>query len=219
MGALQPGAYNERRTDKGGTKMPVDAAARGTRSMPVLAVAAALVSGCLSPIKHASSDTATDAAGRLLLAERVVEGWWPISASAARILIDKYGVPDEVRSGSLVWRGNGPWKRTVVRDTTEPYSDPADVGVIEQVVESPLTPEQASTLAAFDRRVGFARDAREISARSDREEVNFLRLNLADDVARLRMTPEDARASYARILRLEDSGKTSPYLSGLRFLP
>lgn len=183
------------------------------------ASAAAVVNGCVVPVKNTRGDTAEDAAGRSFLAEAVVANWWRASALAARRLIEQYGVPDEVRPDHIVWHGKGPWKRTVVRNVTPPYGPAEDLGVVEQTLRYPLTPGQAADLRAFDRRLRYEGGPRELGARSDREEVNFLRLNLADDIVSRRMTPEQARRLHARILALENTGKTSPYLQGLRFSP
>lgn len=180
------------------------------------------VSGCVPAVKTAAEDE-TSSSGvqakvyRSLMADTVVANWPPISAQAGRRLIEVYGVPDAVRSDQLVWRNNGPWKRTVVRDVTPPYVQAEDLGVVEQSIEYPLTPFQAAELAAFDRRLEYDSFRRELSARSDREEVNYLRLNLANDIVNRRMTPEQAQHLYTRTLALEAAGKTSTYMQVLHF--
>lgn len=183
------------------------------------AVLAALSGGCVSAVKNAQGDTVEAAEGRSMLAEAVVEGWWPKSALAARRLLETNGVPDEVRPEELVWHGRGPWKRTVARNVTPPYVKAYDLPLVEHSIRLTLTPEQARDLRSFDRRVAYKRGERELAVRSDREEVNFLRMNLAHDVAKGYVTPEQARHLYERFLTLENMGKTSPYLSGLRFTP
>lgn len=188
----------------------------------LLAVAAASVlvtNGCLVPVKSASGDTAEDAAGRGFLAEAVVENWWRVSALSARRTIAQYGVPDEVRPEYLVWRARGPFKRTVVRNVTPPYVSGEELGVVEQTIRYTLQPQQIAELRKFDRKLRYERGARELGARSDREEVNYLRLNLADDIVKRRMTPEEARRFHERALALENTGKASPYMQGLRFTP
>ena len=183
------------------------------------AAAGAVMNGCLHPVKKASGDTAMDAAGRRLLAEATVGSWWSAASRAAGRMSEKYDVPDEVRSGYLVWNGNGHWKRTVVRNVTPPYGPVVEVGVLEQTILYPLTPGQVVDLGAYDCNLDYDHDTRELTARSDREDVNFLRLNLADDIVNNRMTPEQASHLHARILELENSGKSSPYMQGLRFAP
>lgn len=179
-------------------------------------------SGCVSAVKTASEDESSSGGAqarvyRSLMADTVVGNWPPISAQAGRRFIERYGVPDAVRYDQLIWRNNGPWKRTVVRDVTPPYVQAEDLGVVEQTIEYPLTPWQAAELAAFDRRLGYDSFRRELSARSDREEVNYLRLNLANDIVNRRITPEQAQHLYTRTLALEAAGKTSTYMQVLHF--
>ena len=177
-------------------------------------------SGCLSPVKSSpQGDTAQAAVDRLLLAKETITQWSNFSALAARRVIEKYGVPNEVRYNRLVWNRNGPWRRTVVRDVRPAYEVGEEVGVIEQTIDYSLSPTQAVRVAAFDDRVTFNPRVRELSARSDQEERNFLRLNLAHDVASGSLRPAQARDMYARTLSFEEAGKSSPYLSGLMFVP
>ena len=88
---------------------------------------------------------------------------------------------------------------------------------MEQTIERRLSPEQVVDLALFDRQLDYDPARGELGARSDREEVNFLRLNLADDIIERRLSSEEARDLFARMLRLEAAGKSSPYLKSLRF--
>ncbi len=177
-------------------------------------------SGCVSARKTASvSEPGMDAQSRLALAEQVVSGWSDTPRLAARLLIKRYGAPDEVGSSRLIWNGNGPWKRTIVRDLPEPYaSTPGeDLGVIEQTVAYRVTPEQVAALEGLGDRLMCDAPRMEMSSRSDREEVNFLRLNLANDVVRRMMTGAEAQESYLRALALDASGKTQQYMLSLRF--
>lgn len=190
---------------------------RGLRLAAVFASALA-AGGCLSPVKSSSRpDTAQAMTDRRDLAEAVIANWSAISALAARRLLEQYGAPDEVRSGRLVWSGRGPWKRTVVRDLRWPYARPEELGVVEQTVEYPLTAGQIAEVQAFDDHVTFSPASREMRSSADREEVNYLRLNLADDVANGRTSAEQARQDYRKILALEAAGKSSPYLLSLHF--
>ena len=139
---------------------------------------------------------------------------------AARLLIGEYGVPNEVRYERLIWDNNGPWRRTVVRNIRPFYIEGGDRGIVEQTIDYSLTPAQAvDVAAAFGGRVRFDPRNQELTARSDREEFNYLRLNLAHDVIHGTLRPAQAGDTYARIISFEESGKTSPYLLGLTFLP
>lgn len=170
---------------------------RAWRAMFALAALSA-AGGCLPRAKPAAAGDATQ---------------------AARAMIEKYGVPDDVFYGRLIWRRNGPWKRTIVQNVRPPYVAGGELGVIEQTVDDPLTPSQAADLRGFDGRVTFDPGSGELSAISDREALNVLRLNLADALARGQMSAQQARDFYANVVSLEKSGKTSPYLLSLRFRP
>ena len=173
--------------------------------------------GCLSPVRTAPRDEVAGAAlDRRALAQATIAQWSVLSAQAARLLLDEYGVPDEVHHDRLIWNNNGVWRRSVVWDARPSYVEGDELGVIEQTIDAPLTPTQAAAVAAFDSRVQFDVRSGELSARSDREALNILRLNLAGDVAERRMTGDQARVAYAQILEFEASGKTSPYLLSLR---
>jgi hypothetical protein len=151
----------------------------------------------------------------------VSSGWAEKPRLAARLMLARYGAPDVVGSSRLIRHGNGPWKRTIVRDLPRPYAGAAeaDLGVLEQTVAYNLNPEQAASLSEFSPRLSADAAAMEMTSRGDREEINFLRLNLANDVLLRAISPPDARSAYARILDMEAAGKTTPYLLGLRFGP
>lgn len=149
--------------------------------------------------RAAPNETVQESSSRRMLAERVVSGWADQARLAARALIAKYGAPDQVRSTRLEWGARGRWKKTTVRDLPLPYSGArtTELGVLEQTAVHPLRGD--------------------LTVRSDSEAVNFLRLNLADEVIRGRLTEEQARAAEASIRALEAAGKTTGYSSGLRF--
>jgi hypothetical protein len=180
------------------------------------ALALATLMGCISPLKS-PQDTALNTADRRTLAEFVTDGWSDTSALAARRLIDQYGAPDEVRSTRLIWRGNGPWLETVVSDVRPPFIEDEDLGVVAQSIQLSLGPGQAADVSAIDGRTIF--DARRgvLTARSDSEELNFLRLNLADDVVAGRLGVKGARVAFLRDVSLEQAGKELPDMRGLRF--
>lgn len=181
---------------------------------------AVLLPACVSSVRKPSEPDPVQAAlNRRALAGTVIGQWHDVSALAARRMIQEYGPPDEVHNGRLVWNDNRPWKRTVVRDVAPLYVEGDELGVIEQTIEFPLTQQQAADVTAFDARLSYDARNGELSARSEREELNMLRLNLADDIADRRSTPEQARDTFASVVSLEQSGKSSPYMLGLRFIP
>jgi len=152
--------------------------------------------------------------------ESIILLWPAFSYRLARRMISKYGLPADAGDHALIWRDNGPWKRTVV------HRAPPGGGVLqrnrgrlEQSVAYKVPAAKLDALARFDK--DLAADEKEglLTARSDDESLNFLSLNLADEVLRGQRTPRDADAFRKNVLRLRDSGKTSRYLEGLLFYP
>lgn len=181
---------------------------------------AVLLTGCVSSVRSASeSDPVKAALDRRALAARVVDNWHDTSALAARRLMQEYGPPDEVYNGHLAWNDNKPWKRTVVRDEAPLYVEGDEIRAVEQTVDFPMTPAQIAAVTAFDGRLSYDARNAQLSSKSESEELNYARLNLADDIASRRMSPTEARFEFEKILSLEQSGKSSPYLLGLRFTP
>jgi hypothetical protein len=176
--------------------------------------------GCYSRVKTSpQADVAGAALDRRELAESTASHWSNSASLTARILMEEYGVPDEVHADHLVWINNSPWRRTVVSSGKDFAVNEAGQDLVEQSVDYKLTPKQAADLAAFDDRVVYNPRSGLLSSRAPREEYNFARLNLADDIVHGRTTPGAARSSYAGIVKFEAAGKTSPYLLGLRFMP
>ena len=65
--------------------------------------------------------------------------------------------------------------------------------LLEQFIDYQAPPEMYDELAVYDGSVIVERTKGEISARCDKEEMNFLAINLANDVAIGERTPDEAR--------------------------
>ena len=185
-----------------------------------LAVILGTAGACDRAVKNAPPGRTTQEIGaRRTIAERTTAGWQEKGRLAARALIEKYGAPDEVHSAHVVWHGRDPWKKIIVRDLPPPYAGArtTELGVVEESVVYALRPDQARLLEAFGSTLSWDEKTGELTARSDSEPVNFLRVNLADEVVNGRLTVEQARDAYARLMALEESGKTTGYLAGFRF--
>lgn len=151
-------------------------------------------------------------------AEKLIDGWPSRSRSAARITMARYGMPDEVGEDAMVWRANGPWKRTTVhRRAWLRYAFGAEPDCVENTVAYEVPTRSLEDLSRFDGRVTADPARAELSSRAGNESVNYLILNLADEIVNGKRTVAEAKAFRARILRLADSGKSSPYLAGLLF--
>lgn len=151
-------------------------------------------------------------------ADSVSASWGKTSRRAAEAMFQKYGQPDEVSEGELVWHNTGEFQKTIVYKEELRHNFPAPhADVIEQFVEFRFPVGKYDELARFDGSVHADRTAGLLSARGATEADNFAALNLARDIAVGRRSAASARAALVRIHRLAASGKTSPYTQGLLF--
>lgn len=152
--------------------------------------------------------------------DQITASWPATPRDVAAKMIAKYGLPQEATASMLVWHDNGPWKHTILSRDEVPHDFPKPhTDVLEQVVDYKVPPEKFDELAAYDGSVIVERTKGEISARCDKEEANFLALNLADDIVKERRTVGDARAFYAKTITAAMQGEKPAYVQGLRFSP
>lgn len=151
--------------------------------------------------------------------ESVILLWPTFSYRLARLMIAKYGQPSEATDHSLVWEGNGQWKRTVVyRVPPLERNLSRGGGRLEQTVAYRVPAYRLDDLGRFDKKIEADAKERRLTARSDDESENFLALNLADEVLQGRRTPQSAADFRRSATRLRDSGKSSPYFDRLLFV-
>jgi hypothetical protein len=167
-----------------------------------------VVGGCASAPRH--------------VAGAVVGLWGAQSSAAGRKLLDEYGPPDDATVNKLTWDHRGGWKRTIVWNFSgfqrhRIYSASGKLAVMEQTVDYPLTFAQSVSLQSFsgDLIVDAARG--ELSSCAGSEALDYLTLNLADEIVRGAATVPQARETYARVVELTAAGKSSPYTDGLLF--
>ena len=137
---------------------------------------------------------------------------WPSSArSAATQTIAKYGPPDEHTASMLVWHDRGPFRHTIVHREEVTHEFPRlHQDVIEQVIAYRVPPETADELTAFNGSLKVDRTKGELSARCDKEEMNILAFNLADEIMTRRATVSDARVAYAMQSEAHAAGRPAP---------
>ena len=163
----------------------------------------------------ACSTTGTMTSGS---AESMIAGWPATPQEVARKTMAKYGRPNEATPTMLVWHNNGPWKRTIIyrdevqHDFPKPHTD-----LLEQFIDYQVPLGKYDDLARYDGSVVAERTKGEISARCDKEEMNFLALNLANDVATGRRSVDDARRFYAETAMAAMNGDMRPYTQRLQF--
>jgi len=144
---------------------------------------------------------------------------WPATAKlAAGVMIEKYGQPGRLSDMSLTWYGNGPWKRTVVyRDGWLDQYAVHHPDVLEQAISYRVPSDSFADVAGFDDRLIVDGKNNELSFRSESEKMNFLALNLANEIVLRWKTADEARAFAVQEMQLIDAGKKSAYTEGFTF--
>ncbi|MFI5350959.1 MAG: hypothetical protein ACHQ2Z_15535 [Elusimicrobiota bacterium] len=144
--------------------------------------------------------------------ETVIRAWPERSRGTAGALIAKYGEPSTFDDRSLIWYYIGPWQETVVYRGT-----PLSADIVEQSISYDVPDKKISDLKRFDSLIDFDKTHKRLSSRSESEKLNFLAVNLANEIVAGKRNPGQARDFYRRTLRLSESGKSSPYIEEFLF--
>ncbi len=147
---------------------------------------------------------------------------WPRkSQEVAAEMIKKYGEPSMATDDRLIWKNSGPWVETVVSRDPIPHNWPKPhVDVLKQTIYYQVPVNKYDDLAAFDGSVFAERTKGVLSARCDNEGMNFLAINLANEIARGERSVASARDFYTETAyNLMKKGIRSPYIEGLLFTP
>jgi hypothetical protein len=151
-------------------------------------------------------------------ADEVLAGWSGTPREVAMKTMEKYGQPTGMTPNMLVWENSGPWKRTVVyrQEVTHNFPMP-HTDMLEQFIDYGVPADKFDDLAEYDGSVVVQRTVGEMSARCDKEEMNFLALNLANDIVTGKRSVKNARDFYAKTAMAFKNGQMSPYTQGLQF--
>jgi len=150
--------------------------------------------------------------------ETAIKEWPENLKTLAKSLIERYGAPSTIEEKELVWSDNGPWRRTVLSKegfTQSTMGKSRDH--LEQAISYKVPSGKAAEIKRFDKRIEVNEAANELSSRADSESMNYLALNLADDIVKGQRSVQGARVFYQKVKMLERAGKSSPYLDGLIF--
>lgn len=178
------------------------ALARGATILVVLAA------GCAAPSRF-------DVPGRGALAADIVRGWRKDSRLTAARLMEEYGPPDALSKNGLGWKDKGPWKRIVIWNPAA-FERAADQ-YLEQTVAYAAPEDRRQALEEFNDKARVIEEGAALTACSNAEALNFLAINLAEEIGQGVREPEPARLFYERSVALAASGKNSPYMQGLLF--
>lgn len=150
--------------------------------------------------------------------ELVISKWPEGARLTAREMISKYGEPNRFSEGALVWIDNGPWQKTVVyRNAWPHFLGRRDKDYLEQTIAYRVPVEKIEDLKRFDRRLEINESRGQLSSRSESEAMNFLALNLADEIVMDKRGVDDARDFMTKTESLTKSGKSSRYTKGFVF--
>src|SRR5690349_4969353 len=132
-----------------------------------------------------SSSPTQSSAESIAWVQKHVPSWPEKTRRTAAQLITKYGLPAEATERQITWYGNGPWKKStlykeeVAHNFASPHAD-----VLEQTVSYKVPLDKVAALLEFNGSVVVNRTRGELCSCADSEELNFLALNVADDLIR-----------------------------------
>lgn len=148
----------------------------------------------------------------------IIARWPERPQLGAKLMIAKYGAPQEATVEELIWRDQGPYKRITVTKAEHHHDFPKPhLDFLEHTINYRVPPERAAALAEYDGSCTFDRTRGELSARCDLEGHNILTLNLAHDIVTGTMTADEARRAFSEIVLDDIKGKYPSYTMSLQF--
>jgi len=149
-----------------------------------------------------------------------LKGWPEASQKAAREALDKYGKPDVASDEMMIWKNKGQWKKMVVTKMETKHEWPmAHTDMFEQYVSYRVPVDKVDDIAKFDGSVTYKRTEGLLGARCDKEAMNILALNLAVEIARGKMSAEQARTEFTKNAMAFKKGEKPEITQKLMFSP
>jgi hypothetical protein len=137
-----------------------------------------------------------------------IYSWSSAAKLTANLMIARYGPPQEMSMFRLQWNDVRPWKRIIIQDEPSP---------LQQIVTYHVPTNKVEAVRRFVHGPMVFPDEGELVATSGSEAINRLSLNLADDIATGRRSPEEADRFFLRTVQLHAAGKSSLYMDQLFF--
>jgi hypothetical protein len=152
--------------------------------------------------------------------DAVIASWAEAPRNVVETVIAKYGLPNEATESRLIWYETGPFKRTVVYRDEIPHNFPSPhTDLLEQYIDYRVPIEKVDDLAAFDGSIVVDRTRGEVSARCDKQAMNYLALNLMHEIVVGHMDVKKARRTYAENAVGYVMSRPAPYTERLLFQP
>ena len=138
--------------------------------------------------------------------ESILDNWeHEDAANYAKVLIEKYGEPDEYSENQMTWRDISQFDETVVKDESVPHDSPKPHrDFVYSTIELEVPEELVQTFAAASESILIDRLKNTVTARCGDIEANAITLGFVQDVVRGEepSDPEEAKEEYnGRILK------------------
>ncbi len=119
----------------------------------------------------------------LAWSQKSLAGWPEATRRLGAQLFTKYGAPAEATGRQVTWVNNGAWLRTTLyKDGAQHNFAAPHKDVLEQTIRYKVPVEKLADLAKFNRSLVANLTRGELTSLADGEELNFLALNVADDI-------------------------------------
>lgn len=159
-----------------------------------------------------------NATNLLVTTENDLSAWSEASKTAVKRMRIKYGEPDEITKSMMVWKNNGPWKKTVIYSESVNHNFPIPHSdVIQQFVHFKVPAGKLDELSLFNGSIEYNRTSGDISATCDKEEANILTLNLAHELILGNINVSAARKMYAESVLQLSRGEKPGISTQLKF--
>ncbi len=144
--------------------------------------------------------------------EKIIADWPSVPKEVATKMMEKYGPPNEATPTHLVWYDHGPWKWSKLYKKEWPHNFPMKhTDVLDQAIYYKVPLDKVSPLAVFDGAITVRIVRGELSAMCDKEDMNFLALNLAHESMTGKKNVEEARAFQAETVKAYKKGEKHTY--------
>jgi hypothetical protein len=146
--------------------------------------------------------------------------WSKEHKEAVAKMTEQYGAPDEFTQSMVIWYNRGPWKRIVVYKEDVEHDFPGKHhDFLRQWINYKAPVNKFSDAAAFDGSIILERTRGEISVIGESEPMNYLALNLVNEVFSGRKSVKEAREFFAKAEMDNKLGIKSDYTQKLLFSP
>jgi hypothetical protein len=190
-------------------------------SLPVsLALGQAEIKSVPMPPPSALPSQTAPSTEALAWSQKNLAGWPEGTRRLGAQLMTKYGAPAEITPRQVTWINSGPWARTTLYKEGAAHNFAAPHrNVLEQAVFYKVPIDKLTALAQFNRSLVVDLARGELVSSADSEEINFLTVNVADDVIKDQRSAEEARIYFAQLVRAKMIKEPERELRQLKFTP